>query len=176
MTTEIQGWEIQYSNTFHIFRGTNVTTSQAKADCRIHRYFSHTDGIVKSFKIQDCVNKNFLKCVSFSRKFSKQESPPAGNRKRHTARSITCPSVIHSQGYPHQVPMGNTPSSPYGEGGILPVLDGVSPIGKDGGTPVRKDGVPLIRKGTGPSPTPHRGLGPGLGTPVPCGQRHTDTC
>ena len=77
----------------------------------------------------------------------KQESPPAGNRKRCTACGITCPSAIQlptgrgvphpvvggtpiqfpTGGYPIQSPMGVPPIQPL-MGVPHPVLDRVTPI------------------------------------------------
>ena len=120
-----------------------------------------------------------------------QECPPAGNRKRRTARGITCPSAIHFHGeggwgYPHPaldvgVPPsspdggGDTPSSPNGGGVPLSSLGLYPPLGHGWGYPQKNGvtphigtwmGVPLSWTGTwlGYSPTPSWDLD---GVPLP---------
>ena len=79
-------------------------------------------------------NKWFLK-------FSKQESPPAGNRTRHTARSVTCPvgggggvyssPVLAGEGYPTPVLV-----YPHGQHWVPPHPAGTGvPPGQEWGTP-----------------------------------------
>ena len=81
-----------------------------------------------------------------------EESPPAGNCKRHTAHGVTCQSVTFGEGWYPSISQGVFQSCP-GRGGIpSPVLSwGMPPPAWDWGT-----SLPL---GTG-VPTPsHLGLG-----------------
>ena len=93
-----------------------------------------------------------ISTVTLSRRINLNgKSPPAGNRKSRTSHSITCPSAIHSRGYPIQSQPGiyshPVPTTEIlhlvltGGGGYPhPVLDGVPSIGKDGGTPCWENG------------------------------------
>ena len=98
----------------------------------------------------------------------KQDSPPAGNRKRSTAHavtypSITCPGGGGGEGYP---------TLSWTEGALF-VLEGVT-------HPVLDGGIPPSCPGGGPppchdlcmpwdwgSPPPQRDLGPVTGEPPP---------
>ena len=82
----------------------------------------------------------FLYCFSDESR-REQESPPAGNRKRRTARGITCPSITYSGGggevphpwrgggvsHPDLAMGGGTPSWPGGGYPILTWLGDTSP-------------------------------------------------
>ena len=74
-----------------------------------------------------------------------KESPPAGNRKRRTARGITCPSITYPLG-------GGTPSQLSGGGGgeCYPILTWPGEIPQPdlaGGYPIPAGGYPIPARG-----------------------------
>ena len=76
----------------------------------------------------------------------KQESPPAGNRKRRTASSITCPNISYPGGY---LPwLGEVPTLARGYLpwlGEAPTLAGGTNLGW--GVPTSAGGLPTLAWG-----------------------------